>query len=127
MTKENNKKVFIICTVRGASNEYRAKLEAYVKDLEYKGYIVHLPHRDTKQDDTGINICTNNMNAIRSANEVHVFYNPDSTGTHFDLGGAFALDKKLVVVENVDYGEGKSFPRMIDEWEANGNDDKKEI
>jgi nucleoside 2-deoxyribosyltransferase len=110
------KKIFVICTVRGASEEYKKKLEDYVADLESKGNKVHLPHRDTKQDDTGYNICTQNARAIAMCDEVHIFYNPDSQGTHFDMGVAFAYGRKIVVVENVSYGPGKSFPRMLDEW-----------
>lgn len=111
-----NKKIFIICTVRGASDEYKAKLEAYVALKEKEGYTVHLPHRDTDQNQSGFSICTENAIAIINADEVHIYYNKLSQGTHFDLGVAFAFQKKLVVVENEVYGEGKSFPRMIDEW-----------
>ena len=111
------KKIFIICTVRGADEDYKRKLEDYVQKLEDEGNIVHLPHRDTNQENTGLGICVQNMNAIKIADEVHIFYNPESTGTHFDMGVAFACSKKLVVVENVTYGPGKSYPRMIDEWE----------
>jgi nucleoside 2-deoxyribosyltransferase len=110
------KKVFIICTVRGASEEYKKKLEDYVVNLENNGVQVHLPHRDTKQDDTGLNICKQNAKAIAMCDEVHIFYNPDSQGTHFDMGVAFAYGRKIVVVENVEYGPGKSYPRMLDEW-----------
>lgn len=110
------KKVFIICTVRGASEEYQTKLENYVSTLEKQGIKVHLPHRDTNQLATGIEICTENMNAIKDSNEVHVFYNSTSQGTHFDLGVAFANNKPLIVVDNEKYGEGKSYSRMIDEW-----------
>lgn len=109
-------KVFIICSVRGANDDYKQKLENYVRGLESKGHSVHLPHRDTNQDALGIDICTQNKNAIKHSDEVHIFFNPDSQGTYFDMGVAFALGRKLVVVENVDYGTGKSFPRMIDEW-----------
>lgn len=112
------KKVFIICSVRIASEEYRLKLEKYVSELEANDCLVHLPHRDTNQKASGIDICTQNMNAIKNADEIHIFYSKDSQGTHFDMGVAFALDKKLVVVENESYGEGKSYPRMIDEWES---------
>jgi len=112
------KKVFIICTVRGASEEYKKRLEDYVADLENHGCEVHLPHRDTKQDDTGYNICSQNAKAIATCNEVHIFYNPDSQGTHFDMGVAFAYGRKIVVVQNVEYGPGKSYPRMLDEWAA---------
>lgn len=111
------KKVFIICTVRGASDEYQKELEDYVDLLESKGIKVHLPHRDTNQKNTGYNICNQNANAISMADEVHIFYNPDSQGTHFDMGVAFSLNKKIIVVKNVEYGPGKSYPRMLDEWQ----------
>ena len=111
------KKIFIICTVRGATPEYQKELEDYVDLLEAKGIKVHLPHRDTNQNDTGYNICNQNANAISMADEVHIFYNPDSQGTHFDMGVAFSLNKKIVVVKSVKYGPGKSYPRMLDEWQ----------
>jgi nucleoside 2-deoxyribosyltransferase len=113
-----SKKVFIICSVRGASDEYQTKLENYVKSLEEDGYKVHLPHRDTNQKANGIDICKQNATAIFEADEVHIFYSKASQGTHFDMGVAFALNKPLKVVENEKYGEGKSYPRMLDEWQS---------
>ena len=112
------KRAFIICTVRGASDEYKKKLEDYVKNLEDNGYEVHLPHRDTDQNARGYDICNQNARAIAMANEVHIFYNPDSQGTHFDMGVAFAYGRKIIVAENIEYGEGKSYPRMLDEWSS---------
>ena len=109
-------KVFVICSVRGTSPEYKKKLEDYAKSLEDKGIKVYLPHRDTNQELSGYEICKQNTKAIAQSNEVHVFYNPESQGTHFDMGVAFAYGRKIVVVENVEYGEGKSYPRMLDEW-----------
>lgn len=109
--------IFVICTVRSASVEYKTKLEDYVASLEKAGYDVHLPHRDTNQNETGYNICAENYLAIATSNEVHIFYNPDSQGTHFDMGVAFALNKKIIIAENVEFGEGKSYPRMLAEWE----------
>lgn len=64
-------KVFIICSVRGASEEYRTKLEAYVSKLEKNGVQVHLPHRDTNQNARGFDICMQNANAIKEANALH--------------------------------------------------------
>ena len=110
------KRMFIICTVRGASEEYKKKLEDYVAQKEAEGWEVHLPHRDTDQNASGYNICMQNAKAIAMAHEVHIFYNPDSQGTHFDMGVAFAYGRKMVVVENVEYGPGKSYTRMLDEW-----------
>ncbi len=115
-----HKRVFIICSVRDVTTQYRNKLEQYVAKLESDGYIVHLPHRDTHQDGKGIEICKQNRVAIETAEEVHVFYASKSQGTHFDLGMAFALGKSILVIENEEYGLGKSFPRMLEEW-ANDN------
>lgn len=113
-------RVFIIGPVRGADESLRENLEAYTRMLEDLGCQVHLPHRDTKQDARGLDICRQNRNAIERADEVHVFYSSTSTGSHFDLGVAFALNKRILVVKNEPYGEGKSFPRMLDEWEKAG-------
>jgi len=114
-------KIFIICTVRGASEEYKKKLEDYVSDLESKGHILHLPHRDTNQNLNGIDICKINATAILNADEVHIFYNSTSQGTHFDMGVAFALGKKIKVIENGEITMGKSYPRMLVEWETTAN------
>lgn len=111
-------KVFIICSVRGASKEYQDKLEAHVAMLEFNGYEVHLPHRDTNQNTTGLAICKENAEAIKDANIVHIFYSKASQGTHFDMGVAFALNKTIVVIENEEFDEGKSFPRMLQEWQC---------
>lgn len=111
-------KIFIICSVRGMSKEYRSKLETYVAGLESAGHIIHLPHRDTDQSKTGLEICTQNAKAIVGSDEIHIFYNPASQGTHFDMGVAFACGKKIVVVEIVECEKEKSFGGMITEWAA---------
>lgn len=110
------KKIFIICTIRSASNEYIDKLENYVTELKNKGYIVYAPHRDTNQMALGYDICLQNMQGIIQADEVHIFYNSKSQGTHFDMGMAFALNKKIVIVENENITNEKSFAKMIIEW-----------
>jgi nucleoside 2-deoxyribosyltransferase len=114
-------RIFLICSVRSATPERLAEQEAYVRKLESSGHIVHYPPRDTNQHASGIDICRQNREAIRNADEVHVFYSPDSQGTHFDMGMAFALGKPVVVARNVPYGSGKSYPRMLDEWQESGS------
>ena len=114
------KKIFIICPVRDADSETKQRLEDYAAGLEKEGHRVHLPHRDTDQSDTiGYKICLTNMVAIKHADEVHVFYTNTSTGTHFDLGMAFALCKNIVIVDIAEPYEPnkKSFPRMMKHWE----------
>lgn len=111
------KKIFIICSVRNASKKYIKKLYDYVESLERNGYCVHLPNRDTDQTLSGIKICEQNKIAIENSDEVHIFYSHKSQGTHFDMGVAFANNKRIVVIENETHGNGKSFPRMLMEWQ----------
>lgn len=109
-------KIFIVCSVRDADPVYFDTVNAYARKLEARGHRVHLPARDTNQSKPGVTICRQNLKAIEAADEIHIFYNGRSQGTHFDMGMAFALGKPIVVVKNEPYGEGKSFPRMLDEW-----------
>lgn len=115
------KKIFIICTVRNATQQYLDKLYAYVENLETEGHEVHLPPRDTKQEDEtgGYVICRTNMAGMMWADEVHVSYNEKSTGTHFDLGMAFMAHKKIHVFDGPEIDESvpKSFPKMMRHWE----------
>lgn len=117
-------KIFIICPVRNSSDNTKRKLEDYVTSLEKDGYIVHLPHRDTDQEDTGLDICRENLQAIIEADRIDIFYTGGSMGTHFDMGMAFALGKHIRIVENEKYGAGKSFPRMLDEWKFSQGEDQ---
>ena len=116
-TRAYIKHVFVICSVRGVTDEYKKKLEDYVSNLESYGDVVHLPHRNTNQNTTGLNICVQNREAIKHANEVHIYYNSKSQSTHFDMGLAFALNKNILIIENEAYDTNKSFSRMLYEWE----------
>jgi len=110
-------KIFIIGAVRNADAKWKEKLELYTKALEANGHTVHLPHRDTNQNLSSIEICTINKNAIIESDEIHLFYIPESQGTHFDMGMSFALNKKLRVISSPEINEGKSFNRLAHEWE----------
>ena len=58
------KKVFLICTIRSATQEYLNKLEDYVNGLESKGIEVYAPHRDTNQIALGYEICKQNFSIL---------------------------------------------------------------
>jgi hypothetical protein len=113
-------KIFLICTVRLGVTEFSKK---YVEKLESEGHKVHFPPRDTNQIDPlkGFNICIDNSKAIKESDEVHVIYNPKSQGIHFDLGVAWALGKKIKVVNPEEFPEeksqNKSFLNMMEIWE----------
>ena len=112
------KKTFLICPVRGKDAN---DLMWVVEKLESEGWDVHYPPRDTNQiDPTGYRICTDNVDAIKDSDVVHIYYDPNSRGSLFDLGAAFALNKKLVVInkEELDLTDGKSFVNMILDWQS---------
>ena len=111
-------KVFIICPVRLATNSVNQMLDIYTTELEDDGITVHLPKRDTKQTSSSYDISIQNTKAIRAADEVHIFYDPKSTGTHFDLGTSFALCKKMKLIKliNCKFTEKESYQNMIRDW-----------
>lgn len=104
-------KICIICPVR---NGVPSEVNHYVTKLEKKGVLVHFPPRDNPQEDaTGYNICFLMCEAIRKADEIHIWYDSGSQGVHFDLGIAFALHKKLKLINNPPDSEGKSYIKVI--------------
>lgn len=109
-------KIFIICPVRNLLEKDKTKLEHYVETMEGKGYNVHYPPRDTLQDDLqGYSICSENGHAIKWADEVHIYWDKDSFGSHFDLGMAFYAEKRIVLInpEDVIRTTGKSFNNLL--------------
>jgi nucleoside 2-deoxyribosyltransferase len=110
-------KIFIICPVRNVSPEENTQINNYVNSLENQGYQVYWPYRDTDQSDNiGYSICTDNRKAIDESDEIHVWFNSNSSGTLFDLGMAWALQKKLVLINQVEITESKSFANVITVW-----------
>ena len=119
-------KIFLISPVRQATPENSKLVKKYVEKLEKHGHQVHLPSRDTKQDDPtgGINICDTNFKKIFEADEVHIWYSSESSGTHFDLGGVYMLirilgyKKRIVWVNKDDFDQEipkskKSFLKVL--------------
>ena len=92
--------VYIICPVRLATPETTVKVEEYVKKLETNGHEVFWPQRDVAQDSDGLHIVNVELDAIATADEVHVFWDKNSKGSHFDLGAAMALDKPVRLIHS---------------------------
>jgi len=117
MSLENKiKKVFLICPVKDVTPEQRTFLDNYVAELESNGYKVHYPHRDTDQSDPiGLEICTTNMNAIKNADEVHIYWTNKTRGGVFDFGMAFMAGKplKLVNPKEVERPKYKTFETVL--------------
>jgi hypothetical protein len=112
-------KVFVICPVRNAPEPFKRFMKIYVEDLEEKGHQVHWPFRDTDQlDPHGLQICLTNCDAIIEADEVHIWFDPESKGSHFDRGMLFAMlrlgmEKKVILINTVYSTEHKSFENVF--------------
>lgn len=108
-------KTFLICPVRGHDPNEAIEI---VHCLEAEGWVVHYPPRDTDQTDpVGLQICQTNLNAIKKSDVVHILWDGKSTGSIFDMGMAFALGKKIIILDAPPLTEGKSFPNMMRAWE----------
>lgn len=91
--------IYIICAVRNATPERVAEIRAYAEQERALGHHVHFPPDDAPQDDpTGEAICATHLAAIKKADEVHVFWDVKSSGSHFDLGMAYALGIKIIPI-----------------------------
>lgn len=119
MSDQRRRKVYVVCSVRGAGESEVKKVEEYVAKLEGEGHLVHYPPRDVDQDcDTGVSIVDAHVEAMRCCDEVHVMWNADSSGSHFDIGMAIALKKPIVAVKNMKKDTaGKSYWKVLKEYE----------
>jgi nucleoside 2-deoxyribosyltransferase len=108
--------IYIICAVRGATSERVKEIRAYAASLrDTEKHHVHFPPDDAPQEDpTGEAICRTHLAAMERADEVHVFWDVNSKGSHFDLGMAYALRKKVVPIR-CHYPEGseKSYWKVM--------------
>ena len=109
-------KIFVICPVRGITETEETAIEKYVLNLENAGHAVHWPPRNTDQNDAvGLRICLDNLMAIEKADEIHIWWNSSSQGSVFDFGMAFALKKKIILVNKgeVEKTSFKSFGNVL--------------
>ena len=110
--------VFVICPVREITADDRVKIDRIVTKAEIRGKTIYVPFRDTNQvrDPSGLRICADNKRAISVAKEIWVWYSPDSQGSLFDLGVAYAMGKPIRLMNSPNKTKGKSFANMLREW-----------
>ena len=112
-----SKSVFLISPVRNLTPEVEEQLAEIVRDAEDSGIIIHWPKRDTDQSGNGTAICQQNRQAIEEADEVWLWYDPNSQGSLFDIGIAWGLRKSVVLVGPIpERTEKKSFNNVILDW-----------
>ncbi|MCH7759218.1 hypothetical protein IID20_02590 [Patescibacteria group bacterium] len=97
-------KIYIICPVRNRTKQEEKEINAYVADLEEQGNEVREPSRDTVQEDEiGLRITEEHEEDIIWADQVHVWWNPSSEGSCWDVAQTlmaqeFMPDKKIIWV-----------------------------
>lgn len=108
-------KIFVICPVRNADPVQTERIATYVVQQGSLGHTVYWPARDTNQEGTGLAICRQNLAAMSAADEVHIYFDPNSQGSVFDLGAAMALGKRIVMINREDFQKtpGKSFQNVV--------------
>lgn len=108
-----------MCPVRRATDEVKRFLAEYVSRLEERGVEVFYPARDNPHEGTdriGDKICDCNAIAIDTCDEVHIYWDESSAGSKFDLGMAFVFEKPIVLINEVDSTETKSFNSLLKHW-----------
>jgi len=100
-------KIFIIGTTA-----YEDLMVDHAETLELDGHEVRIPKFDDYNVDE-LQICRRNIEDIKWADEIHVFWDQRSMGTVFDFGAAFALDKPIKII----YMNPKTFANVM-RWYA---------
>ena len=123
LMNKTKKKIFVICPVRSVTEETSDKIAAYIARLRTEGHEVYWPYLDNLHQDTdkvGITICEYNRKRMLMADEIHIWYDKNSTGSIFDIGMFFAFVhvgdfKKFVIInrEDVMPTPNKSFENVI--------------
>lgn len=80
------------------------------EQLRSEGYRVYVPGKQTKQDTDELSIATENREAMKNADEVRIFWDGTSHGVIFDLGMAFAMQKKI----KLEYADSKSMRNLME-------------
>lgn len=107
--------IYLICPVRNAAPEATELAADYVTALETQGHEVFFPMRNVDQHRWPVEkIIETEIEAIKTCDEVHIFWENSSRGSHFDLGAALALGKRIKLVHSFTTGQqGKSYESVI--------------
>lgn len=95
------------------STQYMEKMQEHANELTVEGHTFEFPALDSVAELGPIEICKYNLEMIKSADEVHIFWDQRSMGTIFDFGMVFALRKKVKIV----YMEQKTLKNVMESYE----------
>lgn len=95
------------------STQYKDRFLKHQAEMETRGNIVRIPAFDDHPQLDELGVCQFNRDCILWADEIHVIWDQRSTGTIFDFGMCFALQKPIKIV----YMEPKTFRGVFEKYE----------
>ena len=98
------------------TTSYLEKMKHHKYHMERRGHEVRIPVLDDRPELSEIEICDCNLENIKWADRVDIFWDKRSMGTIFDFGMAFALGKKIKRV----FMEPKTFMKVMEQYEEKG-------
>jgi len=78
------------------SSQYEGRMKLSAEKYREDGYVVYLPGFDHEYSDSLI-LWNANREVIKAGDAVVVFWDQRSTGTIFDIGMAFAMEKHIII------------------------------
>lgn len=92
-------KIVVACPIRISTGEENRRAQEYIRAVKAMGHEV-FSYWDTLQEacPTGADILEKHLQAVRECEELHVFWKESSRGTHWEVGTAVALNKRIVIV-----------------------------
>ena len=98
-------------TIIGTTS-YQGKMKRHKKLQMKQGHEVKIPAFDNHPELDDLGVCLHNLEKIKGADEVHMFWDQRSVGTVFDFGMCFALNKPLKIF----YMEEKTFRGVMEKY-----------
>ena len=105
--------IFLISPVAKTNPEIESYINQYIEKQKSQGNTVYYPLIHTIQTSPEYEICQQNLQAIKNADEVHIYFQETSGGSKFDLGMAFALNKKIKLINEIKKSNTKSFGNLL--------------
>ena len=90
--------IYIICPVRGLKPSQEIDIREYIMELEENAHSVH-SWLNVNQTTKAYNIAMAHLEAMKKCDEVHIFWESSSGGSHVDLGMAMAFYKPIKLIK----------------------------
>lgn len=96
---------------------YQDRMENHKAALKISGHQIKMPAFDNIPCLDEVGVCEHNLDAIKWADEIHIFWDQRSPGTIFDFGMVFALKKPIKII----FLQSKTFTRLMQKYEKSIN------